>query len=311
MYDWMRFKGLDLNLLVLFEALMETRSVTRAAERVGLTQPAASAALRRLRSFFGDEILVLVGKQMHPTPFAEVLLPQVQQSLQGVERAIATPSAFDPATSTRRFRIVCSDYIMVAVLVPLAERLASIAPNIQLEIAQPSEASAPDLDRGKIDLLITPAPYLAPWHPSELLFEEAQVVVGWSRNPVFARGITERDFLDAGHVTVAFGASRVAAFADSQLERMGKSRRIEIVVGSFASAPWFLQGTSRLAVLHERLTRAIIPRFDLAFAPMPFEFPRMREMLQYHEARANDAGLAWLKQELFRIASGPIYPVYA
>ena len=298
----MRFKGLDLNLLVVFEALMETCSVTRAAERLGLTQPATSAALRRLRSFFADEILVPVGKRMHPTPFAEMLLPQIQRSLQGVERAIATPSAFDPATYTRRFRIVASDYIMVAVLVPLAERLSKVAPNIQLEILQPADDSVVELERGKVDLLITPEPYLARHHPSELLFEEAQVVVGWTGNPIFKTGITEDAFYEAGHVTVAFGSARTSAFADRHLEHRGRSRRIEVIAGSFASAPWFLQGSMRLAVLHERLVRAMIPRFDLVFAPMPFEFPRMREMVQHHEARAGDDSLWWLLEQMRQIA---------
>jgi DNA-binding transcriptional LysR family regulator len=298
----MRFKGLDLNLLVLFEALMETRNVTRAAERLGLTQPAASAGLRRLRDFFQDDILIAVGKRMHPTPFAEMVLPQIQASLQGVERAIATPAAFDPATSARTFRIVTSDYIMVAVLVPLAERLARIAPNVRIEIRQPNEEGAHDLERGKIDLLITPEPYLAPWHPSELLFEESQVVVGWAQNPVFARGLTEAEFLAAGHVTVKFGTSRVPAFADSRLEQMGKARRVEIEVASFASAPWFLLHSTRLAVLHERLTRAMMPQFDLAYAPMPFAFPRMREMVQYHQARTQDASLRWFLDALKDVA---------
>ena len=294
----MRFKGLDLNLLVAFEALMETRSVTRASERLNLTQPAASAALRRLRDYFGDDILVAVGKQMHPTPYAEMLLPQVQLSLQSVERAIATPATFDPATSRRRFRIIASDYIMVAVLAPLAERLASIAPNVQLELVQPNDESIPLLEQGKADLMITPEPYMAPCHPTDLLFEEAQVVAGWAGNPIFQTGLTEEAFYAAGHVTVVVGSNRTPAFADSQLERMTRQRRVEIVVASFASAPWFLIGSSRLAVLHERLVRAVIPRCDLAFAPMPFAFPRMRELTQYHEARSNDAGLQWLRHNL-------------
>ena len=113
-------RDIDLNLLVVFAALMDTRSVTRTAEKLGLTQPAASAALRRLRAYFGDEMLVQVGKRMHPTPFAEALYPQIQRSLASVEQAIATPAGFDPATSTRRFRINASDYVMVAVLVGLA-----------------------------------------------------------------------------------------------------------------------------------------------------------------------------------------------
>ena len=299
----MRFKGLDLNLLVVFEALMDTRSVTRTAESLNITQPAASAALKRLRDYFGDEILVAVGKRMHPTPFAESLWPLVRPSMQGIERAIATPAKFDPATSSRQFRIVASDYIMVALLVPLSQRLAKIAPNIQLEIQQPNELSVMGLEGGKIDLLVTPVPYLAPWHPSELLFEERQVVVGWSGNPIFKQGLTREEFSDSGHVTVSFGAARVPAFADLQLRNMGIERRVEITVASFASAAWFLQRTKRLAVLHERLALALVKQFDLTYVPMPFDFPSMKEMVQYHEARASDDGLTWLRARIFESAT--------
>jgi LysR family nod box-dependent transcriptional activator len=294
----MRFKNLDLNLLVVFAALMETRSVTRSAEKLGLTQPAASAALRRLRDYFGDDMLVQVGKRMHPTPFAEALYPQIQRSLHSVEQAIATPAGFDPATATRRFRINASDYVMVAVLVGLAERLAASAPHVQLEVAVPTERNAEELEAGKIDLLVTPEPFLAPWHPSEFLYEEEQVVVGWAGNPVFAKGLGVEEFFAAGHVGVAIGARRAATFADTQLARMGRARRIEIEVASFASVPWFLQNTMRLAVLHKRLVQAMMPQFDLAYASMPFPFPRLREMAQFHESRRDDAGLVWLREQL-------------
>jgi DNA-binding transcriptional LysR family regulator len=190
------------------------------------------------------------------------------------------------------------------VLVPLAKRLAATAPNIQLEILQPNEESVPGLERGKLDLLITPEPYLAAWHPSELLFEEEQVVVGWAQNPVFKHGLTEADFYAAGHVTVAMGSARTPAFADSHLQHLAHNRRVEVAVASFASAPWFLVGTSRLAVLHQRLARAMAPMFDLAVAPVPFAFPRLREMIQFHEARAQDAGLKWLRAELIEVARG-------
>lgn len=299
----MRFKGLDLNLLVVFDALMETHSVTRAAERIGLTQPATSAALRRIRDYFGDDIVVSVGKRMHPTPFAEALHPQIQQTLRGIERAIATPTTFDPAISTRRFRIIGSDYIMVAVLVPLIERFARIAPGVRVEIILPNEHSIAELEAARADLLVTPEAFLSAWHPSEILFAEEQVVVGWAENPVFAQGITEEDFYAAGHVTVQFGADRTPAFADSTLSRMGRDRQVEVTVGSFASAPWFIEGTARLAVLHERLVRQIARRFNLAWAPMPFPFPRMNEMIQFHEARAGDPGLVWLREQMRDVAA--------
>jgi DNA-binding transcriptional LysR family regulator len=83
---------------------------------------------------------------------------------------------------------------------------------------------------------------------------------------------------------------------------MGRQRRIEIEVASFASVPWFVQGTDRLAVLHKRLVRAMMPQFDLAFVPMPFAFPRLREMVQFHESRRDDAGLVWLREQLRQAA---------
>ncbi|HZU65115.1 MAG TPA: LysR family transcriptional regulator [Novosphingobium sp.] len=300
----MRFRNLDLNLLVVFSGLMETRSVTRTAERLGLTQPAASAALKRLRAYFGDELLVPVGKRMHPTPFAEALFPQIRAGLHTMEQALATPGGFDPATSSRHFRINASDYVMVAVLVELAERIAQAAPGIRLEVLLPTEHNVEELNAGRIDLLIAPEQLLAPWHPSEFLYEEEQVVVGWSGNPLLAGGLTPEAFFAAGHVTVALGGQRAATFADGHLMRMGHARRIEIEVASFASVPWFLQGTQRLAVLHKRLVQRVLPQFDLAFAPMPFPFPRLREMAQFHEARREDAGLVWLRQQL-RLAANP------
>ena len=235
---------------------------------------------------------------MHPTPFAEALFPQIQRSLQSVEQAIATPAGFDPATSTRRFRINASDYVMVAVLVGLAERVTAAAPHIQLEVMQPSERNIDDLEGGKIDLLISPEQLLAPWHPSEFLYEEEQVVVGWAGNPLFAKGLNAEDFFASGHVGVALGSRRSPTFADTQLARMGHQRRIEIEVASFASVPWFLQNTPRLAVLHKRLVHAMMPQFDLAYAPMPFPFARLREMVQFHESRRDDTGLAWLREQL-------------
>ncbi|KUR74972.1 LysR family transcriptional regulator [Novosphingobium sp. FSW06-99] len=298
----MRFKELDLNLLIVFATLMETRSVTRTGERLSLTQPAASAALRRLRAYFGDPMLVQVGKRMHPTPFAEALYPQIQRALTQVQHAIATPAGFDPATSSRRFRINASDYVMVAVLVELAARVRAHAPAIQLEVQLPTESNAEDLENGRIDVLIAPEQLLAPWHPSEFLYEEEQVVVGWNGNPALDGGLTEERFFAASHVGVALGVQRAATFADTQLARMGRQRRIAIEVASFASVPWFLQGTDRLAVLHKRLVRAMMPQFDLAYVPMPFPFPRLREMVQFHESRRDDAGLVWLREQLRQAA---------
>ena len=303
----MRFKGLDLNLLAAFDALVETRSVSRAAERMNLSQPAMSAALSRLRTYFGDDILAPHGKRMHPTAYAESLLPQVRECLRGVERLIAISTRFDPVTSPRTFQIVASDYLTAAVIVPLVTRLAEIAPSMRIELNLPNERSHDQLDQGEVDLLITPEDYMSKTHPAELLYEERHVVVGWSGNPLFQGEISQADFLAHGHVAVALGNQRTPVFADRHLQMMGKTRRIDVTAASFTIVPWLLRDTLRLALMHERLAHAMVEFFPIAYAPSPFPLPPLREMVQFHQARGSDEGLSWLREQL-RIVAATLGP---
>jgi LysR family nod box-dependent transcriptional activator len=298
----MRLKGLDLNLLVAFDALLETRSVSRAAERMNLSQPAMSAALGRLRDYFRDDLLTVTGKRMYPTPFAESLLPHVKESLRSVDGLIAASVNFDPERSERTFRIVSSDYILAAVLSPLIGRLAKSAPGVRFEFITPSDESLVQLREGKIDLFIAPDSFSLAGHPSELLLEEKQVVVGWSKNPLFKSGMTEEAFMQAAHVSVAIGPRASPSFADRQLELLGRQRRIEVSVGTFTAVPWLVQQTSRIALLHERLALRMRKHFDIAIAEIPFPFPIMREIMQFHASRSEEAGVVWLRQQLHGIA---------
>lgn len=294
----MRFKGLDLNLLVAFNVLIETRSVSRAAEQLHLSQPAMSAALGRLRDYFGDDLLVLQGKRMFPTAYAESLVPMVQDTLRQIDALISTSTSFDPATSQRTFRLIASDYITAAIIAPLSRRLATSAPSIRLESILPSDGSADLIAQGAFDLLITPEDFTNPNQPAELLFEERHVIVGWNRNPVFERPLTETHLLEASHVGIQMGNQRTSAFADKMMEQMGRVRRIDMTASSFTVVPWLIIETHRLALMHERLARQMASMFPLAIAPIPFDFPLMREMMQYNRARANDEGLQWLREQL-------------
>jgi DNA-binding transcriptional LysR family regulator len=294
----MRFKGLDLNLLVAFEALLETRSVSRAAERMNLSQAAMSSALGRLREYFGDEILVVERKRMFPTAFAESLVPQVRECLRHLGDLVAATRSFDPATSRRTFRVVASDYVSAVLLVPLAAHLVNVAPHLRLEILLPNELILKQIEDGTVDLLITPEDYVSPELPAVLLYEEQHVVVGWRENPLVRRPISETELFDSGHVTVAIGNQRIAAFGDRQLENMHKSRRIEVTVPSFTMVPWFLNNTQRLAIMHERLALVMGQHFPLAHVALPFPFPVLKEMAQFRFARAKDEGLTWLRQEM-------------
>lgn len=298
----MRFKGLDLNLLVALDALLDEGSVSRAAERLHLSQPAASAALRRLRAWFGDPLLIAHGKRLMLTPYALRLRPQLADLLAGIDAFSSQSAQFDPATTPRLFRIAMSDYLANVILRPLTVAIAASAPAIELEIVLPDDTSAELLERGEIDLMISPQEFVSPANPSRLLLEELHVIAGWTGNPLMQQPLTAAAFAAAGHVSVRLGRITRLTFAEAQLRALGIVRREEVIVPSFALVPDLLVGTERLAIMHERLARLAIRRgADIAVAPLPFPFPVMREMVQFHRARADDAGLNWLLKELDRV----------
>ena len=186
----MRLEGFDLNLLLAFDVLLEERSVTKAARRLNVTQSAMSASLKRLRDALGDPILLQHGKTMVPTPHGLALAPDVALSIAGLRRLIQPSGVFDPATSSRVFRIAASDYIATVALAPLLQELEREAPALKLEILLPDESTPERLAKGEFDLVLTPEDFIEPGHPAELLFEERHVVVGCENNPLLAAPLT-------------------------------------------------------------------------------------------------------------------------
>jgi len=296
----MRLDRFDLNLLVAFDILVEERSVTRAAKRLNLTQSAMSAALRRLRDAFSDEILVQHGKKMIPTAAALSLAPEISIVVADLRSIISRGLSFDPAQSQRTFRIVASDYVTTVLLGPMMEQLQKAAPGVRIEITLPRNDIHERLEDGEIDFIVAPERFLQGTHPRELLFEERHVVVGWSGNPVLKQPLTEEIYYGAGHVVVS--VSRDGTFIENHLRDHGDRRRVEIVCAAFSQVAWMLPGTSRLALMHERLAKVMAARLPLCIFDAPVSLPNMREMLQYHEARAADAGITWFREQL-RIAT--------
>jgi DNA-binding transcriptional LysR family regulator len=297
----MRLDRFDLNLLVAFDILVEERNVTRAARRLNLTQSAMSAALRRLREAFSDDILVQHGKKMIPTAAALSLAPEISALVADVRGLIARGLTFNPADSQRLFRVVASDYVTTVLIGPLVARLQAIAPHIRIEITLPRSDINALLEDGDIDLIISPERFLEGPHPRELLFEERHVVVGWSGNPLIAGGLTDEIYHEAGHVTVS--VSRDGTFIEKHLRNQGDRRRIEIVCAAFGQVAWMLPGTTRLALMHERLAKVMAQVLPLKLMDPPTPLPLMQEVMQYHEARAADPGLTWLREELKRDAA--------
>lgn len=294
----MRFKGLDLNLLIALDALLEECSVSRASERLNLSQPALSASLARLRAFFGDPLLVPQGRRMIPTAEALAMQVEIKGILNDVDGLIARSTTFDPATSSRTFRICASDYLIAVLFPQFVIVLARLAPFINIDLIPPSADAQMALERGEIDLLLTPEEHCVPGHPAEILFQERHVVAGWKENPLLASPLTEMAFFAAGHVSVQVGGANRASFAESQLARLSSRRRIEITLASFTAVPDLLVGTMRLAVMHERLARVIAERLPIGWQDLPFNFPKMNEMMQFNKARRDDQGLEWLILQL-------------
>jgi LysR family nod box-dependent transcriptional activator len=294
----MRFKGLDLNLLVAFESLVRTQSVAKSAAALNLSQPAMSASLRRLRTYFQDNLLVLEGKRLFPTPVAKALMPLVEQCLHDATVLIAASKTFDPATSQRTFRIAASDYTAVVLLSRVAQTLAEVAPTVRLDIMPPQSELRRQFQEGKLDLMIGPDDYALADLPSQFLFEEEYVVVGWSGNSLLSKEVSVRDMTSAGHVIATFGLDRAPAFADQQLIAMGIERKIEITTGSFLSVPWFLVGTNRLAIMHKRLALFLAETMALAMAKSPIPIPSARFVMQFPLAAREDHGIRWISEQI-------------
>jgi len=296
----MRFKRLDLNLLVVLGALLRERSVSRAALQLNLSQPAVSSALGRLREYFNDDILTVHGKKMVPTAHAQSIEPLVMKALADIDSLISTSTVFDPATSERTFRICASDYMTLVLLQPFITELERIAPNVRLEISLPTPEAHAKLEKGEIEFLVVPEECAVPEHPHKFLFEERQVVVGWKQNPVFRQPLTEDAFFAQGQVVVLL--SHAPSFAEMQMGDLARRRQVEILCPSFLSVPWMLLNSHRLAVIHERLAHIMVKQLPLAVAPLPFPFPVMKAVIQYHATRENDGGIQWMLTEILKRA---------
>lgn len=298
----MRFNRLDLNLLVVLDVLLRERSVTRAARELHLSQPAMSASLARLRAYFNDEILVPQGRRMLPTAHAQNLAPLVAKALADIEMRIMGAAVFNPATSQRRFRLCASDYVSVVLLQPLLAELEKTAPGVSIEISSPTPDAVPQMERGEVDFVLTPEQFASNEHPRQLLFEEKHVVVGCRNNPIFKQELTASTFFEQGHVIMGLG--HAPGFAEREMGELHRRRRIEVVCASFMAVPWMLPGTRRIAMMHERLARLMVKKLPLSMAPLPFDFPVMREMVQYHSSRVEDSGMQWLLEALLAQAAG-------
>lgn len=291
----MRFHGLDLNLLVALDVLLTERNVSRAADKLSLTQSATSSALARLRDHFGDPLLVQQGRKMTPTPRAEELAQSVREILMQVQNRILTRPEFDPRDASRSFVIAASDYMTVTCLADSVREVAAKAPNIRIEIVEPDDEPWEDLNKGRVDLLIMPDFYAHPEHPKDLLFEDRHVCLVWSHTKAFGQSIGVEEYLAARHAIVRIGYGRVSRFDDWFSEQFGDVRRIDVVAPHFMTLPFLIAGTDRISVTQERLGELFSKFLPVRMFDVPMEAPTVVEVVQWHKLSDNDPALMWVK----------------
>jgi DNA-binding transcriptional LysR family regulator len=290
----MRFQRLDLNLLVALDALLAERSVSLAADRICLSQSATSGALSRLREYFGDELLVMKGRQMVLTARAESLVEPVRAVLQQIHSTIAVTPPFDPSTSDRTITLMTSDYLTEVLLSAALDRILQDAPNMRFEIMSMNDHIIEALERGEMDLLITIDYAISSDHPSRILFEDDYVVVGWAGNPDMQSEMTRELYFGLGHVTTRFGRARLPAFEDWFIRRQHQQRRVEIVASNFLTVPGLIIGTNRIATMHRRLAHRMAANLPLVIKPVPLAIPHIRSVAQWHISNDNDPAIRWV-----------------
>jgi DNA-binding transcriptional LysR family regulator len=272
-----------------------------------LSQSATSGALARLRDVLHDPLLIQVGRKMVLTPVAEGLVKPVREFLLQAETILNNSPVFDPAASTRKFRLLMSDYVETVVMTQALPRLQKMAPGVRVELVSNVQRGFEELDRGEFDLSIAPTIRLPEGHPSEPLFQDEFVCIAWSGNLLAKPDLSLEKYLKLGHVVVRFGMHQDGTTFDEWfMERFRHERRIEVVTTAFNLVPQLLIGTSRIATLHHRLATFYQRYAPLKIIRPPFQIPPLEESMQWHKSRDRDPGTIWLRSTLKSVvAEGP------
>jgi DNA-binding transcriptional LysR family regulator len=290
----MNVRDIDLNLLRVFDSVLHEHSVTAAATRLGLTQPAVSNALARLRAQFGDPLFVRTAGGMDATPFARELAEPVRQALALLESALAHGPGFDPATSTRAFRFYMSDVGQVEFLPPLVERTQRAAPGVRLEaVGLEVDDIAAALAAGALDLAVGFLPGLGAPVLREALFRDPYACLMRADHPAAEGSLTRKKFLEAAHAVVSYrGGHRVI---EEALERAGVAPRIALRVPHFTVMPMVLERSDLLLTLPTRVARVYERRGNLVSRPVPIPIPSAEVAVHWHERFEADSGNRWLR----------------
>lgn len=298
----MNFRGLDMNLLVVLDTLLEEKNITRTSRRIYLSQSGTSEALARLREFFRDDILVQVGNRMVLTPLAETLVHPVHEILRCTQAIIDNRLEFCPAESSRRFRIMMSDYMITILMPKILQRIETLAPNVELEILPLAEKASEQIDRAEIDLLIMPERFLSSTHPFEKVLQDTHACLVWSENRSFGESITVDEYFSATHIGAYYYDRKSCGLDRWLFAQFNKERTIAHISRAQGLLPMLIIGTKHVATIQRKLAEFYAKSLALRIVEPQFEMPSLVELVQWHSTRNDDSGIAWLRDLICEIA---------
>ncbi|EMB6252939.1 LysR family transcriptional regulator [Serratia sp. PF2-63] len=305
----MRFNKLDLNLLVVLNALLTESSVKKAAEKLYLSPAATSNALARLRNYFEDELLIQIGKRMVLTPKAIALKKPVSVVLLQIQSITTTVPTFNPRTCERRVTIEASDYVMNVFLADMLRHIWQCAPFMQFDLRLVNAKSHTNLENGEIDLLITPEAFTATGHPAERLFDDDWSCVTCAHNSQLHESLSVEDYMTYGHVTFSWNNDMFSSYEERLLKQFGYTRHIEVIAPNFAVLPQFLIGTRRIATLQTRLAHKLASQIPLRVFSCPLPIPHIVEKLQWRKHDDFDPVISWVCKTMHYFALNQIEPL--
>ncbi len=288
-------RRLDLNLLIVFETLMHERSVTRAAEKLFLGQPAISAALSRLRNLFDDPLFVRTGRSMEPTARAQEIFALLSPALDSISTAVSRASEFDPATSTAVFRVGLSDDVEFALLPALLRRLRSEAPNVVLVVRRANYLLMPNLlASGEISVGVSYTEELPANAKRKTLRRSKPKLL---RADAIPGKLSLDEYCARPHAMVSF-AGDLNGFIDDQLARFDRTRKVVLAVPQFNGLGTLLAGTDLIAVVPDYTAATLTAAGGLRAEDLPFESDSFEMSMAWRGAQDNDPAERWLRSRI-------------
>jgi len=297
--------NIDIELLRAFCALMSERSVSRAAARLNLSQPAMSHALGRLRNLFQDPLLLRSRGGMAPTERAVAVEPRIRAILHELDAVVAPPEKFDPRTSTRTFVLTATEYAEFVLLPALMSRIGTEAPGIRIEIRAPNQNRMLDwLEAGEIDMRIAWVRNAVGSLRSRALFQDSLVCIVRSDHPVIGSALSLAQFFTLPHARPqVIGRTTTAQAIDEAVAARGGKLRVGLSVQNYLIIPHIVASSDFIATLPRRLVAALTPQLPIKVMEPPLRLPRMRYAAFWHDRSHTDAGHQWLRRTIADTAS--------